>query len=736
MKRILLSLVFCSPLLFSAPFAQSVELVGPVDESVSSEQQYGPISSSETLWGLSNKLRPDNSVSVYQTLVAIYKLNPYAFYKGDINSIIPQSILNVPSLAFISEQTNKEAYRLLKPVKKPTSAAKAAKKASQKKKQQSKELALLKATNAELVSTLQSDLDNEKKALASAQELIAKQEKELSLINEQLLSAIEMNQNLKLKLQPLSEQVNALSDQVKSEISIQDELQALIDQYRVQIAAFVEPPYSGEGGLNAFLRTITSSLTNLLLAIFLPLLLFLAITMVILRIKSKQAIVMEEQELAESISTLMEKSGKFDSLLSDDLDNQYDHADEIDFTQELPSQASEVNTPENDVDSGNLDGVDSSQSEAFDAMIEGDQDTLELDMLFEEDALIAEPDNDVVLDNDDFDIDTLFSEKEEAIELSDIDSSLASDSQQADLDLAAQWESQLAAEVLAAEGDSLIIESSAAALDIADIESSLVPDSQQADLDLAAQWESQLAAEVLAAEADNSVIDSNDAALEVADIESVLDINVIDDLIDTTETVEMDYLINANEESIEAALTSAESTIIEDLHVESNSDLSEFENVDISTLKSVDEYILELDSDSLSPNLQVEDEAALNDPDLLAKQLSSVAFEDTLTLPKVDKTKDSEFIDINTLLEESSHSVDVSEDEFNLEFGLDEFPDVVSSFSEFDSDDNGVAAQLDLARAYLEIDDKKSAKEILVSLSDKAKDENLKEVEKLLNRIN
>jgi len=148
-------------------------------------------------------------------------------------------------------------------------------------------------------------------------------------------------------------------------------------------------------------------------------------------------------------------------------------------------------------------------------------------------------------------------------------------------------------------------------------------------------------------------------------------------------------------------------------------DLSEFENVDISNLKSVDESISEL-------------EKALSDNDMLAKQLGDVAFNEDVPLPTVDKEADA-FIDIDTLLE-NNETQDVNE-EFNLNIGLDEFPDVVESFSEFDIDEGGIAAKLDLARAYLEIDEINGATEILTSLLDTAKDEQLKEVQKLFNKI-
>lgn len=72
----------------------------------------------------------------------------------------------------------------------------------------------------------------------------------------------------------------------------------------------------------------------------------------------------------------------------------------------------------------------------------------------------------------------------------------------------------------------------------------------------------------------------------------------------------------------------------------------------------------------------------------------------------------------------------------NLDIGLDEFPDMLPEHDGIDiDDDGGVGAKLDLARAYLEIDDKASAKELLLEVHEAGSSEQIKEAEKLLSRI-
>jgi len=72
----------------------------------------------------------------------------------------------------------------------------------------------------------------------------------------------------------------------------------------------------------------------------------------------------------------------------------------------------------------------------------------------------------------------------------------------------------------------------------------------------------------------------------------------------------------------------------------------------------------------------------------------------------------------------------------NLDIGLDEFPDMLPEHDGIDiDDDGGVGAKMDLARAYLEIDDKASAKELLLEVQAEGTNEQIKEAEKLLSRI-
>ena len=56
---------------------------------------YGPVRPNETLWGISERLRGNDNVSLNQMMLAIYRANPEAF-AGNINLLRRGAILRVP----------------------------------------------------------------------------------------------------------------------------------------------------------------------------------------------------------------------------------------------------------------------------------------------------------------------------------------------------------------------------------------------------------------------------------------------------------------------------------------------------------------------------------------------------------------------------------------------------------------------------------------------------------------
>ncbi|KUJ00261.1 FimV/HubP family polar landmark protein [Vibrio sp. MEBiC08052] len=131
LKRLLLPLAIAAVGQISLIHAEGIRLLGPTGQVQSSPQYseavrssaaqsnnepskfYGPTSETETLWSIASKLRPSNQVTVQQTLLALYQLNPESFEQQNIHSLIPGSRLRIPSLVQIRSVTTEEATRVM-----------------------------------------------------------------------------------------------------------------------------------------------------------------------------------------------------------------------------------------------------------------------------------------------------------------------------------------------------------------------------------------------------------------------------------------------------------------------------------------------------------------------------------------------------------------------------------------------------------------------------------------------
>ncbi len=133
-KRLLTTLVLISATQTSSVVqAEGIRLVGPSGE-VQSSPRYaeeierapavpansqpsrfvGPTGENQTLWSIASQLRPSNSVSVQQTLLAIYRINPQAFENQNIHELIPGSRLRIPSLEQVQSATTEQAVAIMK----------------------------------------------------------------------------------------------------------------------------------------------------------------------------------------------------------------------------------------------------------------------------------------------------------------------------------------------------------------------------------------------------------------------------------------------------------------------------------------------------------------------------------------------------------------------------------------------------------------------------------------------
>ncbi|HHJ3201851.1 TPA: FimV/HubP family polar landmark protein [Vibrio parahaemolyticus] len=134
-KRLLAALVLMSATQTSSVVqAEGIRLVGPSGEVQSSPSYaeeieralptppentqpsrfFGPTGENQTLWSIASELRPSRNVSVQQTLLAIYRINPQAFDNQNIHELIPGSRLRVPSSEQVRSATTEQAVAIMK----------------------------------------------------------------------------------------------------------------------------------------------------------------------------------------------------------------------------------------------------------------------------------------------------------------------------------------------------------------------------------------------------------------------------------------------------------------------------------------------------------------------------------------------------------------------------------------------------------------------------------------------
>ena len=70
---------------------------------------FGPTGAADTLWGIATAVRPNNSVSHQQVMLALQDLNPDAFLDGNINRLKRGQVLRIPSLDQIQSRSRAEA---------------------------------------------------------------------------------------------------------------------------------------------------------------------------------------------------------------------------------------------------------------------------------------------------------------------------------------------------------------------------------------------------------------------------------------------------------------------------------------------------------------------------------------------------------------------------------------------------------------------------------------------------
>ena len=83
----------------------------PPQTAVAGDGSYGPTQRADTLWDIALKMRPDASVSVAQVMLALVKNNPQAFFGKNVNNLMAGYILRLPPVDEIRAIPKEDAVR-------------------------------------------------------------------------------------------------------------------------------------------------------------------------------------------------------------------------------------------------------------------------------------------------------------------------------------------------------------------------------------------------------------------------------------------------------------------------------------------------------------------------------------------------------------------------------------------------------------------------------------------------
>jgi pilus assembly protein FimV len=210
----------------------TTKIRGPRSSDVpAAPQTIGPLSPSDTLWRVAERIRPEPGISLYQVMYALYLKNPEAFLDNNLNHLRPGAVLILPSADEIkqidldlarqkSEQDDKDwaaRQKAAKAVKSAapkteveavaadTSAAKLQAQLTQLGQQQRQELDGLRTQFADSLQQIEAIVDENLQLKTS----LLKVEQELALIKAQLGDDAAMQQQIEQLLKQQAELLQA-----------------------------------------------------------------------------------------------------------------------------------------------------------------------------------------------------------------------------------------------------------------------------------------------------------------------------------------------------------------------------------------------------------------------------------------------------------------------------------------------------------------------------------------------
>ncbi|MDN8584093.1 FimV/HubP family polar landmark protein [Vibrio alginolyticus] len=393
-KRLLAALVLMSATQTSSVVqAEGIRLVGPSGEVQSSPSYaedieralpappantqpsrfFGPTGENQTLWSIASELRPSRGVTVQQTLLAIYRINPQAFENQNIHELIPGSRLRVPSLEQVQSATTAQAVAIMKAYEaklkqpKPTNRATPAQRVTEQPKPQIK-VEPKPATKPETVAATEPKPTPKTIPVIPAPPVTTSPqgEKQVSALKDKLQgsqseldSLEEKNHRLRLMLSEVQSEVETLKSELNDEERIRSEVEKLLAEERQRLAEQqrMQPSTMDKILSNGWLVGLAALIPGALIAL-------LVVMLLGRRSKAK-----EEEAAAQEQQNVDPLAAPIGLAAADELDEELTLDDELFADEDINTQSlqEEKSDLEEDV-FANLD------DEELDFNLEGDDD--------------------------------------------------------------------------------------------------------------------------------------------------------------------------------------------------------------------------------------------------------------------------------------------------------------------------------------------------------------------------
>ncbi|MDX2504451.1 MAG: FimV/HubP family polar landmark protein [Gammaproteobacteria bacterium] len=199
-----------------------------------SGNSYGPTKRADTLWDIAKRVRPDSHVTTYQTMQALFVLNPDAFINGNIDLLKLGKTLTIPTRDEILKINGKPALQNAPKTKKPVISSTKVEVLNQQKVLNKQEALIQQKLPGQVIerpSDKKQLLESKTREITQAQdearlrifppteELLHKpvsSKKDLLIINKALKTSINTIKLLQSENETLSEQIRQLTDKLNN----------------------------------------------------------------------------------------------------------------------------------------------------------------------------------------------------------------------------------------------------------------------------------------------------------------------------------------------------------------------------------------------------------------------------------------------------------------------------------------------------------------------------------------